>query len=403
MTSLITDVLHERADRAGSPDLDLDRLVAEGEARARRTRVTRVAGATGVGLLAAATVAAVVLTGTTDGPTTSSEGPATSGGTTAPLSRSLSYAHDGTFVLPQRDLELDAGGQVASYVPTDEGFVWADRAGTISFLPASGGPSVEIGSTDPQGGALRAEKDGSLAAWIDFSVPAGPELVVHDTATGAEVMRTGEDLDADADAYRDSPNPAYVYAVDRGSVYWRNGAGAVRTEVATGRSEVLDPDADGFTIADVADGQIASDPGSVSPSGDVAEQDRTRVGPSLAQGTDLPWSGNVHLSPDAGYVSFEDEDELVVAEVATGREVAPDLAPGTPSAYAVAFQWTSEVTYAVFSIRSVDDLDNPSPGTRTTLDFLECNVVTQTCETVASPSVILDDGFQLQLPVGESG
>src|SRR5688500_742932 len=101
MTSLITDVLTERAERAGSPVLDLDRIAADGTARARRTRVTRVAGATGVGLLAAATVGAVVLAGLDGSPGRGSAGPDVAGapssapGTQVPVSRMLSYAHDG--------------------------------------------------------------------------------------------------------------------------------------------------------------------------------------------------------------------------------------------------------------------------------------------------------------------
>lgn len=400
MTSLITDVLHERAERAGSPDLDLDRLIAEGEARARRTRVTRVAGATGVGLLAAATVGAVVLAGLDGSPGRTAPGPGVAGAPSSgpaapvPVSRMLSYATDDTVVVPQADLELQAGKRVVSYVPVDDGFVWMAPEGTVSFLPSDGSASTPIGLTEPSGGALRAEKDGSLAAWIDFSVAGGPELVVHDTATGAEVLRTGENLDADADAYRDSPNPAYVYAVDRGSVYWRNGAGAVRTEVATGRSEVLDPDAGGFTIGDVAAGQVASSASTAAE--DARDDSATRVAPGLSGGTVLPWSGNVHLSPDAGYVSFEDEDELVVADVSTGREVGPT---NRDYDYWVVTQWTDDDTVAVMGLRSVEELDNPRGADVVPLDFLTCEVPAGSCETVATDDVDLN---RFTLPVGET-
>lgn len=403
MTSLITDVLTERAERAGSPDLDLDRLIAEGEARARRTRVTRVAGATGVGLLAAATVGAVVLAGLGGSPGRSSDapdvadGPSTAPGTQVPLSRMLSYAHDGTIVVPQADIELRTGRPVRSYVPTDDGFVWMAPDGTISFLPASGGqggPGIEIGETDPEGGALRAEKDGTLVAWIDFSVPGGPELVVHDTATLTEVLRTGEDLSAGSDPYRDDVDPAFVHAVDRGSVYWLNAAGAVRTDVATGRTEVLDPDAGGFTLWDVAAGQIASNP--ATPVDDARSQDVTRVGPSLTEGTDLPWTGNVHLSPDARSVSFEDADALVVADVATGREVGPTN-PGYD--YWVVTQWVGSDTVAAFGIRDVAALDDPEGPDTAPLDFLVCEIPDGTCTVVAEDEVDLDS---FALPVGET-
>ncbi|QIK67413.1 hypothetical protein G7072_14645 [Nocardioides sp. HDW12B] len=400
MTSLITDVLTERAERAGSPVLDLDRIAADGEHRARRARVTRIAGASGVGLLAAATVGAVVLAGLDGSPGRSATGPDVAGAPSSapaapvPVSRMLSYATGESIVVPQADLELRAGKRVASFVPVDDGFVWMAPEGAVSFLPSDGGASTTIGLTEPSGGALRAENDGSLVAWIDFAVTGGPELVVHDTATGAEVLRTGENLDADADAYRDSPNPAYVYAVDRGSVYWRNSAGAVRTEVATGRSEVLDPDAGGFRIGDVAAGQIAST--ASTGEGDARDDSATRVGPGLSGGTVLPWSGNDHLSPDARSMSFEDEDELVVVDVATGREVGPEN-PGYD--YWVVTQWVGSDTVAVLGIRDIAALDNPDGPDTAPLEFLTCEIPDGACTVVAEDEIDLN---AFAIPVGET-
>ncbi len=389
MTSLITDVLHERAERAGAPDLDLDRLVAEGEARARRTRVTRVAGATGVGLLAAATVAAVVLAGATDGPTTSGEGPATPAGTTAPLSRSLSYAHDGDIVLPQHDVELDTGGVVTSYVPTDDGFVWSSEAGEVRFTPAAGGGSTQIGRVSRDGHYLASDDTGSLAAWIEPGKE--PTLTVFDTAQGTTILRTGTDAPPDVSYFRDATDVVTVVGIDDGAVTWFNEDGLVRTDVATGETRRMGQ-AYALGVDDVGAGLLVSD-----ASRDNGGSSASRVGPSLTDGLVVSHSGNAQISPDGSHVSFEDADELVVTDLATGEDVQP-ANPGYD--YWVVSQWIDDGTFGGFGIRSLAELDNPRGADVVTLDFLTCEIPEGSCEVVAQDEI---DVNSFAIPVGEDG
>lgn len=389
MTSLLSDVLQERADGAGSPRLDLDLVIAHGERQLRRRRL---AGMTGVGLLAAATITAFAVI---DLPSDRQSAPAagtsdtTERGDTLWSTHALSYSDDSTIHVVTAEADLDVGQPIRSYVATDDGFVWTAEDGTVSFQPADGSATRAIGSTSRDGYYLRADDTGSLAAWVDWTEPGGPSLVVYDTAEGAEVLRESSGTGPGMAAYRDAPEPVYVYAVDDGSVYWLNESGIVRTEVATATSTVLGQ-GNGFSIDDVATGVIASRPDG------TADRQETLVGPSLTEGRTLPNAGHAQLSPDGRTISFEDADELVVRDVATGQDLSP-VNPGYE--YWVVTQWVDDHDVAVMGLRSLKDLDNPSGPDTAPLDFLHCDVADGSCRVVTSTVVDLD---AFNLPVGAS-
>lgn len=405
MTSLIRDVLAERAERAGAPGIDLDRVIADGDHRARRARTARVVGSTaGIGLLAAASVVAVSVVGADPAGRTGPTDPAGQGGQDGAAvdptdTRAVGWSEGSEIHLPQSGTVLDVGGRIASYTAVDDGFVWSDPAGAVWFQPSDGSAGTEIGSTSTEGSYLVSDDAGPLAAWVDVSDADDPQLVVHDTATGDEVLRTGEDTGPGMSTYADARGSVHVIALDDGAVVWSNERGVVSTDVASGRSEVLAAGRNGLGVEDAAGPFLASP--SSSPDG---SDDGTWVGTTVERGREtdgraIRHQGNANLSPTGRWVSFEDADELFVTEVATGREVAAPLPAGTPAEYSAVVQWTGDDTYAVFSIRSLDELDDPDGPGETVVDFAECDVVTGSCETVASPTLAFDD---FQLPVGEN-
>lgn len=372
MTGLLKDVLDEQANDLGAPSLDLAAIRRDGARRVRRGRVTGAAAAAAAVAVMAGGVALV-------DPFADEPGVAT-----APASpRQLSYAVGNEIHVG--DEVIETAEPVRSYVLTDTGPVWTTPDGDV-MMRLHDGRDVFIGQTSTDGYYLKADDTGTLVAWMQFSPGAPPDLVVYDTAAYQEVLVTSEGTREGMGAFRDARDVAYVYAVDGRSVYWHNERGAVLTDVDSGESTVLG-EANGFTIGDVADGQLAYTP---VLEGSEAAEAVTRVGPSLTEGLEIPHSGNPYLSPDAGYVSFEASDVMVVVDTATGEEVTPEL-PGYE--YKVVYTWLDDDTAAVFGIESLG-----GDSTTVPLDFLACDIPTGECTKVSSAQVTMGD---FALPVGE--
>jgi hypothetical protein len=378
MTRLLADVLHERADHTPVPDLDVDAIIGAGERRVRRGRLT-------TGLAAAAVAVAVVGTGIAVPGLLASPAPDVADVPNPFLERRVSWAIGE--VIHWGAESFAVGRSVASYVQTDDGFVFTTANGDVWFH--DGSSSRRIGHTG--NGRLRADDDGSLVAWVGAAESGAPQYVVHDTGTGREVARV--DDSAAGPAQEETDLGAEVFAVDDGQVYWRvDGDRLVRYDVASGETTPVheqQPPADPahkepavYDLADVAAGQLAY----LVDAGRGAE---AKVGPTVdVDAATVSPASNVLLSPDGRYLGAEEEDDIRVYDVASGADVTPDLGRYP---FAVAYGWVDLDTAMVLGIENLQ-------GETFDVDLLSCDVPTGAC-TVAGETEVGEHG--LVLPVGD--
>ncbi|WP_244927685.1 hypothetical protein [Nocardioides sp. W7] len=362
MTEKLKTLLHDQAETIDFAGPDLDAITATGDRRVRRRRAAGLVG----GLAALAVVggvAVVSLSGDDGGPQVAGE----------PLpTASLSWATGST--LHAGGERADLGHRVAAYVGTDAGYVFTDGEGAV--FSYSGGSVDRVGTTSAgMRPRLVADSTGTLAGWVD---PSGdrPAFVVLDQATG-DVQRYDDATAPGMGELADEKNPAYLYAIDQSTTYWRDSRGAVAVDLASGAATVLDPKArNGFDLIDVEAGVLA-----------VYGDEGVEVGPSRAQARPLPGvlDGSGVLSPDARFYA-PDADELRVVDVATGADLALQL----PASYffSTGYQWLDTDTLAVIAL-----VDEDAP-----VSLLTCTVSAGTC------TVVTDDAGeqgQAQIAVGE--
>lgn len=380
MTELLRDVLHEHADAAPPPRLDLGDLIGEGERRVRRRQATRA-------LAAAALLAVVAGTGfAVQGPA-GTPSPAPAEASTPFEERRVSWATGDEIRWGAESFQV--GRPVASYVQTDDGFVFTSPSRDVWFH--DGSASRRIGHAGA--GRLRADDTGSLVAWVGTDRAGNTEYVVYDTALEREVARVGDD--AAGPALEETDLAAEVFAVDDGSVYWRtDGHRIVRHHVSSGDTVLVheqEPPADPsskapavYELADVAGGRLAY---LVDAEGGVQAKVARTVdldAPTVAR------ASNVLLSPDARYLAAEEDDNIRLYDVATRADVTPDL---SRYPFAVAYGWVDEETAMVFGIVALD-----GPGYD--VDLLSCVVASGTCEEVGE-TVVSESSGLFVIPTGD--
>lgn len=366
MTEKLAAMLHEQAERQRFETPDVTRLVAAGDRRVRRRR-----GLTAVGAVAAVafvgTLAVTQWTGA-DGDHALAADPLPTG--------QVSWATGSTLHTPGGSTDL--GRPVRAYVRTAEGYVFADPKGTVwSFVDDR---VSEVGATDPEHPRLVGDPDGALAGWVD-ATGAHPTFVVLDQGTGG-VTSYDEHTSPGMGLLADEADPAYFYAIDDGTGYWRDERGAVAVDLTTGTATVVDATAsNGFDVIDAENGLVALDTGN----------GRTLVGATVDTARPLRVHG-AHLdapgafSPDGRYLSV-DADEPIVVEVATGRRVDFDLA-----GFATGYEWLDASTVVMIA---------SSDGEQ--VDLLACAVPAGTCRAAASDLGTFDELQEgdFALPIGE--
>jgi len=191
--------LASRVDGVGTPTLDVDGLIAQGEQRLHRRRMTAVlAAVTAVAVIAiGAVLGANVYNHQSSGPVDKPDKHQTTAPTRVVVYSDFSdpFVHFGDRRVPSRQgvLHIDV---------TDEGFVytipawspyadlkpddrvWFSDGGTPEQIGRLCGPSL---SREPDG--VVTANVGSLVAWVDCTDASTPAIVVLDTSTGREVLR----------------------------------------------------------------------------------------------------------------------------------------------------------------------------------------------------------------------
>lgn len=365
MTEKLKQLLHERSDAVDFAMPDIDALTRAGDRRIRRRGAALVAGG-----LAAAVVTATVLV------------PQLRGGADpvpvvdVPATDAVSWAKGD--VIHVGDRTVDVGHEVWAYARTTRGYVVADRGGTVWSVTDSGISSV--GTVSAKHPRIVTDTDGTLAGWVD---PSGesPDFVVLDQATGDVVREDGETT-PDMGELADEENPAYIYAIDGRTAYWRDARGAVAVDVDSGEVRVVDAQArNGFDIIAAEDDLVA-----------VSRQRGTQIG----QGPDdvVAMLREVYgsmgaFSPDAHFYTA-DADEPQVYDVSTGTRVGLDLDRG----FATGYEWLDSETLVVLAAA---EAENSAEA-----ELLTCSVTSGECTPVAAELGTFDDMVEsVALPVGE--
>ncbi len=370
MTGTLKDLMTERADAESPPHVDLDAIVRAGDSRVRRRRVAAGAGAAAVAAAVALGVPAVV--------DNSSPRPT---GVVQPASgkyvdAQVTYAVGSTFHYGDQLIDVSPH-KVATFVQTDDGFVFTDDSGAIFF--SDGDQSVQIGETgQPYGRLLTADDSGSYVGWVDTSAAPAAEFVVYNTSSRGEVVRTSAGNQPTSDQTGEFDLPMMV-AIDGQFAYWHSSAGMTAWNLSNGTADLLAPGATYKWLQDAASGQLAK----MSKNGQqiVVSRDPAAADPAFPG-----WSA--WLSPSATYLYTDAADEAKVFDVQSGEQQTPNH-DGYPF---IAFsQWLDDDRFVAIGIKTGNGETDP-------LDLLTCSVSSQKCAVAVSEAGRVSD---LALPFGE--
>ena len=363
MTGQLTDLMHERADRLEPPDVDIERLVREGDKRVRRRRTALVGGVAALAVAAAMAIPALVGGGT-----------ATTGRDPEPvapgISHEVSWATGGTIHFGNRS--VDVGRTVRSYVVTDGGAVFSDPDGAVWSV---------VGTDVARIGHVAADyaylvSDGSRAAWVEPRET--PVFVVFDQVTG-DTVRDSLQNTAGMSYLTGARISAVLYALDGPVAYVKSGQAAVAWDTGTGAHQVLDPDVHGFGINDAQAGLIAYVTSDYPPV--------HRVGTDLQSGTSLDVEHVYSLSPGGRYlIGAPEPEDIRIYDTSTGAAMPKD---DYGYAYFYGYQWLDDAHFAALGFDSMAD-DAP-------MDVLTCAAATGRCTVAADDAGSKAGGFNIPL------
>jgi hypothetical protein len=315
MTGMLKDVLHERADELGPPDLDLAAITGAGDRRARRRRTALVGGLAAAAVLAALAVPAA-LAGGDDGPRRDLAADGTAAGPAG-----LAWITGSTLHRPGL-ADVDLGVDVRAWVWVGDAVAFTDDQHRVRLW--TGDALDVIGRTrgvPPDKVELVA--DGGLVGWVD----ADRGLTAYDVATG----RTSS-------APVVPGHPARVTATDGSTVYGADVRGTIALRPGDDRVEVLSGDIG--NVLDAEDGTLVRQ-----------RDDRDKLVIGGANRVPIEAGEFVDLSPDARLVSVELDDAGRVLDAATGEARPFDHG----HEWAVGYQWLDATTLAVLAFDGLDD------------------------------------------------
>lgn len=366
MTENLKTLMHERATRADFASPDLDAIVRAGDRQVRRRRGITLVG----GIAAAAVVGGAAFT------QLGSDEPRSQVAVEPPAAAPVTWAMGSVLHTPTG--EIDLGHDVRAYVRTSVSHVFSDRDGDV--FSWEDGRALEVGHTDARNPRLVSDDESGLAGWVD-PTGAEPVFVVLDQVSG-ETTTYDDHVEADMGNLADEADPAYFYAIDDRTAYWRDGRGAVAFDLDSEEVTVIDANArNGFGISDVENGVFA-----------FTTENGTFVGPSRSDGIELPqtYGGFGAFSPDARYYSSEG-DAPEVFDATTGEQVTLDL---DGRQFGTGYEWLDDQTLVVLAAEKAR-MDSMA-------ELLTCTVPDGACEFVTELGTFEDIAGVIALPGGES-
>jgi hypothetical protein len=256
--------------------------------------------------------------------------------------REITYAEDSTIHYGDRTIDV-APHEVRAFVATDDGFVLVNGDDDVYFADGTGVERVGHVSGWAGDRLITAGAMGSYAAWID-----GGEVVVYDTARGAEALREPVPGDGSGSAVAVDGNRAFVSTDNR--------VDAWDIDRQTKRSYTRPRSYD--EIRDAANGHLVWESGVVSRDPEASEPVFGRV-----SGMD-----ETHLSPNGRYVA----GGMLLFERKSHQDITPDL--GRPVWFEVIMQWLDNDRYVADTVSSLDSTDVEAH------DLLVCSASGETCE-----------------------
>jgi hypothetical protein len=304
MSPTVKDLLTDEVRDLPTSPIPVDAVVRDGHRRLWRHRAT---GGTAA-FAAVAVLGALVVQAAPNG-----DG---DGGFAGTVDRSAATYSTGS-TIHDGDQEIDVSPhEVASFVQTDDGFVFVDQDSDVYF--ADGATVEQIGDGNGTW-TLAADDAGSYVGWVDYG-DSPPDYVIYDTSTRSEVMRR---TDEDGEPLGSGEHTSFVQDIDGDIAYLRDSKGFVAWNLIDGTSERLASDVDPSWLLGVADGRLAH----VESEGDrryvVVSEDPHADHPRVPFDAEAV---GAELSPMGKYVVTRapETGDLVVTEVASQRDVTPD-------------------------------------------------------------------------------
>lgn len=356
MTGLLTDLMHERADDLGAPDLDLAEITRDGDRRLRSRRTALVGGIAAAA--AVVTLAAPSLVPGGDGDRVRRDQAADG---TAGDPQPLSWVTGSTVHragLPDVHLGVDVRAWV--WVGDDIAFTDAEhrvRLWTGDALDVVG----RTGAIRPDGVELVA--DGTRFGWIDEE----RDFTVYDAATREAWS---------AQAERGAGMPVEVTALDGPTIYGTDARGTIAYTLGARRVEVLPGDLG--AVMDAENGTTVREGGPGNRA--ILARDDEMVRLSTRQ--------FANLSPDGALVAIENDDVGEVVDATTGEARPFDHG----HEWAIGYQWLDESTLAVMAFDGIEEDAAASAW------LLTCDGRSGACD---GPGTAIPAGFgEFQLPIG---
>ncbi len=359
MNGMLRDLLSERADTAGSPELDLRDLIAKGERSVRRRRRVAVGGTVAAVALTVGVSFALVQVG--DDRTSPPAGPPTSPPSKADVapdttdgSRPLTYGVGATIHYGDRVMEA-AEDPDGLYV-FDDGlwFFTGENEGTstthLYYTDGSSEP-VEIARGIDR---VTPGQVGSLLVWLD-----GDDVVIYDTHVPGVVARVplnGQRLG----------NPIIPL---EDAVYWREYDDSAES-ISDGRSVRYDVSAGTRTRVSRANERTVEARAAGSPILVVGSA-TSRFSVGIEPGFEVVDSRLEGRAPEPGA-----PPPVFVA--ATGERLRVSVPDGYDGEAMGLFQWLDEDRFALVV------LGTAGIGNVPTGDLLVCRIAAGQCRTVAS-------------------
>jgi hypothetical protein len=343
MSKNIRQLLDDTADAPRLTPLDLAGIERAGQARLRRRLRTRLAGAGVAVALAGISYPVLQDVGAPDELTGK---PTTTVSPDDPARLPMSWASGELIHYEGRT--LDVGTSISSFVPTPEGFVLSDRDGGIYRARTTDGSVEKIGQADLDAQLVAGS---GYVGWAGLRHREAPVFTFYslESKSYGQVRVVASN---DGTAEHDSPRLAWLYGIDNGTAYLKDGRGLLAVYLGDGQDllgngEIVvleDEPAEGLEVDGAVGDQLLFSNGTELTIGTTPADAR----PTLSRG-ELPeeWEYSGLLSPGGSHYAVDDVHSVAVVGLTTESDESPDISDLDGFAYFHPVMWLDRDTLMV--------------------------------------------------------